>query len=101
MADDSPRSTPPAPEKPTPPQWRRATADRRTTVDAKAGGGDALTTNSPNGRPESEGANADTADDSGTSIVIVQPQDFRLPKVLSHIEAGRIVVLIPQDDYPD
>jgi hypothetical protein len=63
--------------------------------------GDALTTNNPNGRPEPEGVNAYTADDSGTLTVIVQPRDFRLPDVLRHIEAGKIVLVIPPHNGPD
>jgi hypothetical protein len=51
--------------------------------------------------PEPEDVNADKADDSPALTVIMKPQDFRLPDVLRHIEAGRIVVLIPQDDGPD
>ena len=35
--------------------------------------------------------NAYKADDSEQVIVIIQAEDFRLPEVLSHIEAGRIV----------
>jgi hypothetical protein len=32
---------------------------------------------------------------------IVQPRDFRLPDVLRHIEAGEIVLVIPQRNDPD
>ena len=40
--------------------------------------------------------NAYKADDSEQAIVIIQAEDFRLPEVLSHIEAGRIVrVILP------
>jgi hypothetical protein len=39
--------------------------------------------------------NAYTADDSQKPTVIVLAQDFRLPEVLKHIEAGRIVRVIP------
>ena len=42
-----------------------------------------------------------TADDSGTLTVIVQPRDFRLPNVLRHIEAGKIVLVMPQRDSRD
>ena len=38
--------------------------------------------------------NAYKADDSEKVIVILQAGDFRLPEVLSHIEAGRIVLVI-------
>lgn len=41
-----------------------------------------------------------TADDSGKMIVIVQPRDFRLPDVLRHIEAGKVVLVMPQPDGP-
>lgn len=33
--------------------------------------------------------------------VIVQPRDFRLPDVLTHIEAGKIVLVMPQHNGPD
>jgi nitrate reductase NapAB chaperone NapD len=39
--------------------------------------------------------NAYKADDSGKLVVILMAQDFRLPEVLRHIEAGRIVLVIP------
>jgi len=40
--------------------------------------------------------NAYKADDSEQVIVIIQAEDFRLPEVLNHIEAGRIVrVILP------
>jgi hypothetical protein len=38
--------------------------------------------------------NAYTADDSGTLTVIILAQDFRLPDVLRHIEAGRAVLVV-------
>ncbi len=38
--------------------------------------------------------NAYKADDSGKLIVIILACDFRLPEVLRHIEAGRIVLVI-------
>jgi hypothetical protein len=34
------------------------------------------------------------ADDSGKPTVIIPARDFRLPEVLRHIEAGRIVLVI-------
>ncbi|GAA1880793.1 hypothetical protein GCM10009687_56270 [Asanoa iriomotensis] len=46
--------------------------------------------------PDPDGGYADTADDSETMTVIIRPQDFRLPEVLRHIEAGKIVLVIPQ-----
>jgi hypothetical protein len=39
--------------------------------------------------------NAYQADDSGKLTVVLLAQDFRLPEVLRHIEAGRIVLVIP------
>ena len=39
--------------------------------------------------------NAYKADDSGKLVVILMAQDFRLPEVLRHIEAGKIVLVIP------
>jgi hypothetical protein len=44
--------------------------------------------------------NAYKADDSGKLIVILLAQDFRLPEVLRHIEAGRIVLVIPVTQRP-
>ena len=40
--------------------------------------------------------NAYTADDSEKPTVIILARDFRLPEVLRHIEAGRIVRVIPE-----
>jgi hypothetical protein len=41
------------------------------------------------------------ADDSEKVIVIIQAEDFRLPDVLTHIEAGRIVrVILPAPRPP-
>jgi hypothetical protein len=34
------------------------------------------------------------------STVTIQPHEFRLPDVLSHIEAGRIVRVIPAPQRP-
>jgi hypothetical protein len=40
--------------------------------------------------------NAYTADDTEKEIVTIQAHEFRLPEVLRHIEAGRIVrVILP------
>jgi hypothetical protein len=33
--------------------------------------------------------------------VIVQPRDFRLPDVLRHIEAGKVVLVMPQHNGAD
>jgi hypothetical protein len=44
--------------------------------------------------------NAYTADDSGKLTVIVLARDFRLPDVLRHIEAGKIVLVIPAAQRP-
>ena len=46
------------------------------------------------GQPETEEVNAYKADDSGKLIVIILARDFRLPEVLRHIEAGRILLVI-------
>jgi hypothetical protein len=40
-------------------------------------------------------------EDSAALTVIVQPRDFRLPDVLRHIEAGKIVLVIPQHHGAD
>jgi hypothetical protein len=34
------------------------------------------------------------ADARGTELVILAARDFRLPEVLGHIEAGRVVLVI-------
>ena len=44
--------------------------------------------------------NAYKADDSEQLIVILPAQDFRLPEVLRHIEAGKIVLVIPATQRP-
>jgi hypothetical protein len=44
--------------------------------------------------------NAYKAGDSEKLTVILLVQDFRLPEVLRHIEAGRIVLVIPQHNVP-
>jgi hypothetical protein len=44
--------------------------------------------------------NAYKADDSGKLTVIMLAEDFRLPEVLRHIEAGRIVRVIPAAQRP-
>jgi hypothetical protein len=44
--------------------------------------------------------NAYKADDPEKETVIIQPQEFRLPEVLRHIEAGRIVLVIPAPRNP-
>jgi hypothetical protein len=44
--------------------------------------------------------NAYKADDPGKLTVILPAQDFRLPEVLRHIEAGRTVLVIPQPNAP-
>ena len=78
--DGDPTTPPTEPTPPRPPRRRRTTGDRRTTIDART---------------------QQAADDSPTLTVIVQPQDFRLPTVLKHIEAGKIVLVIPQHNGPD
>jgi hypothetical protein len=44
--------------------------------------------------------NAYKADDSEKETVIILARDFRLPEVLRHIEAGRIVRVIPAPRNP-
>jgi hypothetical protein len=44
--------------------------------------------------------NAYKADDTEKETVIIRPQDFRLSEVLRHIEAGRIVLVIPAPRNP-
>ncbi|XVV15194.1 hypothetical protein ACQP2X_12875 [Actinoplanes sp. CA-131856] len=41
------------------------------------------------------------ADDTATPTVIVQPEDFRLPAVLKHIEAGKVVLVMPHHHGDD
>ena len=45
--------------------------------------------------------NAYKADDSEKPTVIILARDFRLPEVLRHIEAGRIVRVIPATKRPE
>jgi hypothetical protein len=45
--------------------------------------------------------NAYTADDSEKPTVIILAQNFRLPEVLRHIKAGRIVRVIPATKPPE
>lgn len=81
---NQPHGNPTSPAQPTtpprPPRRRRTTGDRRTTTDAHT---------------------RQAADDSQGSTVIVQPGDFRLPDVLRHIEAGKIVLVLPQHNGGD
>ena len=57
--------------------------------------------NNPSRQPEPEEVNAYKADDSEKVVVIIQAEDFRLPEVLKHIEAGRIVrVILPAPRPP-
>ncbi len=44
--------------------------------------------------------NACKADDSGKLTVIILAREFRLPEVLRHIEAGKIVLVIPAAQRP-
>ncbi len=46
-------------------------------------------------QPEPEEVNAYKADSTEKETVIILPHDFRLPDVLGHIEAGKIVLVIP------
>ena len=80
---DGDPTTPPTPPAETatprrPPRRRRTAGDRRTPIDART-------------QP--------AAGDSET--VIVPPQDFRLPDVLRHIEAGKIVLVMPPHNDDD
>jgi hypothetical protein len=44
--------------------------------------------------------NAYKADDPGKLTVILLAREFRLPEVLRHIEAGKIVLVIPEAQRP-
>ena len=44
--------------------------------------------------------NAYQADDPGKLTVMILARDFRLPDVLRHIEAGKIVLIIPAAQRP-
>jgi hypothetical protein len=50
--------------------------------------------------PAAERATTPPADDPEKPTVIILAQDFRLSEVLRHIEAGRIVLVIPADTTP-
>ena len=80
--DGDPTTEPDPPAEPAtppyPPRRRRTAGDRRTTIDAHT---------------------EPAADDSET--VIVPPDDFRLPTVLKHIEAGKIVLVMPPHNDGD
>ena len=54
----------------------------------------------PSTQPEQEEVNAYKADSTEKETVIIQSQDFRLSEVLRHIEAGRIVLVIPTPRNP-
>ena len=80
-SDGDPTTAPGQPAAPPRPPGRRRTAgDRRIAVD-----------------PLTEQA----ADDSQALTVIVQPRDFRLPDVLRHIEAGKVVLVMPHHNGSD
>jgi hypothetical protein len=49
---------------------------------------------------EPEEVNAYKADGSEKQTVIIPAQDFRLAEVLRHLEAGRIVIVIPAPNAP-
>jgi hypothetical protein len=76
--DGDPTTAPTETTAPRPPRRRRTAGDRPTTIDAHT-------------QP--------AADDSPT--VIVPPHDFRLPDVLRHIEAGKIVLVMPPHNDGD
>ncbi len=44
--------------------------------------------------------NAYKADDPGKPVVILRPEEFSLPEVLRHIEAGKIVLVVPAKKRP-
>jgi hypothetical protein len=44
--------------------------------------------------------NAYKADNTEKLIVIISAQEFRLPEVLRHIEAGKIVLVVPAIQRP-
>ena len=44
--------------------------------------------------------NADKADKPEKPTVIILAQDFRLPDVLRHIEAGKVVLVVPRPAAP-
>jgi hypothetical protein len=44
--------------------------------------------------------NANKQDDPGWLVVIVPARDFRLPDALAHIEAGKIVLVMPAAPNP-
>jgi hypothetical protein len=50
-----------------------------------------------NSKPEPQEANADYPE---KTIVIIQAHEFRLPEVLAHIKAGRIVRVILPEQRP-
>jgi hypothetical protein len=49
---------------------------------------------------ETEEVNACQANDSEKPTVIILAHEFRLPDVLRHLEAGRIVLVIPAPNDP-
>ena len=49
------------------------------------------------GHTQPEPDDANNTDYSGTPTVIIRPQDVRLPDVLKHIEAGKIVLIMPDN----
>jgi hypothetical protein len=63
-----------------------------------ARGGDAATRSSPGRQPEPEEVNASKADNPEKPVVIIPANEFSLPKVLRHLEAGKIVLVIPAPD---
>jgi hypothetical protein len=49
---------------------------------------------------EPEEVSAYTADDPGKLVVIILPEEFSLPEVLRHIEAGKIVLVARATQRP-
>jgi len=78
--DGDPTIPPAETTPPRPSRRRRTVGDRRTTIDART---------------------QQAADESGRLTMIVQPGDLRLSDVLRHIEAGKIVLILPPRNGPD
>jgi len=52
-------------------------------------------------KQEPEEVNAYKADNTEKPTVIIPANEFSLPKVLRHLEAGKIVLIIPATDTPE
>jgi hypothetical protein len=87
------------------PSLARASARKRADTSHGTNDGTSTERRTPkeehHGNPKPPGeANAHKADDTGKETVIILAQDFRLAEVLAHIEAGRIVLVIPAPRKP-